>query len=213
MVEFEAPRRLIAHQVELVAGEVIMGHIVMAPAPRRGSTERTLANRVPAVRKATRERIEVRDGEHHTAARAGHTRHFGNGTLGRIEVIDGAFADHRIETLRRERQSVPPCAHRMSAHGIRVLSCRAFIQHLGQRRHPRGRFRGHHERATLRECAGVLPEATRDIENPLLRAGASQSECALRHPLEQVCAVPTHSRRNHIPHVPIKIYHPHSVAG
>jgi len=99
---------LFAHERQFVAREVIVRNVVVAPATRQDAAPETLPPRVPRVSETTSNRVEIRDGQHHPSGRPGDTRHFPEGEIRRIEVVDCPLADHRVETARREGQGIRP---------------------------------------------------------------------------------------------------------
>jgi len=142
-------------------------------------------------------------------ARPRHARHFADGARGRVEVVDGALADHRVEALVRERQRVRPGAQRRR----RFQRAAMLAPELGGQRGHAGRGLGRHrQRAALGQPTRVLTQPAGDVQNAPARGGPRQRQGALRHAREQVLGVAAHGGGNDVPHVPIEIDDAHGTA-
>jgi len=99
--------RLLEHQIQVVAGEVIAGYVVHAAAWPDGATG-ALAQRVDALGQPAGRRFEVGDGQHDPPLGPGDAGHLRDGCFGLIEVVDGSLAERCIEGPVGEGQRIGP---------------------------------------------------------------------------------------------------------
>jgi len=177
----------------------------VAPPPRRPAPEPALLRAVDCTRDATRERLEVRNREHHAPVSTRHPSHLGDRLAGPVEVVERPLADHRVEARVAKRQRVGPAAHpaRLRTAALTGLQSR-------QTRHPARRLGTDRPRSTLSQRVRVLTEAARDVQNPRAAPGSGEVQGAPGHPREEEITIARQSGRYDVAHVAVEIHHSHS---
>jgi len=206
-VDFEVTLRLLAHELELVAREVIARAVIAATHADGAATPGVLADLVDRSSDATGKRLEIRDRQHDAAATAGHPGHLADG-LGRpIEVIERSLADHRVEAAAVERKGVAP-----ATHPVRLPPTLVAGDQPDHPEHAAGGFGRHDFGAASRHPHGVLTDAARNVEHSAPRRRARQLEGSIRHASEQELAVQRRTGRNDVTHVPVEVDDAHRAA-
>jgi glycosyltransferase involved in cell wall biosynthesis len=162
-LQLQVATGLLAHQVQVVAGEVIGRNVVVTASTLHLPAQQLLSQRVGPARDAAGEGLEVGDGQHHLASRPRHPGHLGHGPLRTVEVVDRSLAVGRIEAVVDKGQGVGPTSHPAGGAVVRRLG-RLESRPGG---HPRRGLGAHQLRAGFcLEGQGVLPETARHVEHP-----------------------------------------------
>jgi len=199
--------RLLAHQIELVAREVVARPVVAATSAPGRTPEELLPQVVCGPAHATRERFEVRDREHDAAAGLRDAGHLGDGLPGPIEVVHRALADHGIEAGVGEGQRIGPAAQ---PGGVRPgLVGREQERHV---RHALRRLRAEDPRTPHGQGQGILTDTARHVEDSSARGRPGAIQRHPGHAIEQELAVRRLTRRNDVAHVAIEVHDAHGAA-
>ena len=203
-LELEVARRLLAHQVELVAREVVAAARRSAAGPRGSAAAEPrprAARRAPA-RDAARQRVEVRDGEHDAPVAAASPAPSRRWRARAVEVVDRSLADHRVEAAGRRRAArrtrrAPSVGSGPSAFALAMR---------GQRRHARRGLGPDRPGAARRQGDGVLAEAAGHVQDAAARRRAAPARaCGSVMRSKRYSLSRRRPRRDDVAHVPVEV--------
>jgi len=192
------------HEIDLIAGEVIVGHIVVPTTASQLPAEPGFLHVIARARETAGAGFEVGNGEYHGAFEPGHARHFGDGQARTIEMVDGTLAQGGVETPGRKRQRIGPGANPAGKRSVSLCGLQ-----LGQRRHPGRRLGPHDPGAFGSQRDSVLSDPAGHIEDAPSGSRPGAAQRRLRHALEQKLAIACRTRGDDVAHVTIEIDNSH----